>query len=42
MPVKIFIALVALVGVAIGFALPTPRHPEPAPVSQIQTIELGD
>lgn len=42
MPLKLSIALVALVGVAIGFALPTPHRPEPTPVSQIQTIELGD
>lgn len=42
MPVKAFIALVALAGVAIGFALPAPHPAEAQPVSQLQTLELHD
>lgn len=42
MPVKAFIALAALAAVAIGFALPAPRHAEAQQVAQIQTIELHD
>ena len=41
MSLKAFVVIAALLAVAAGFLIPTPGESEPAPVSQVQTIELG-
>lgn len=40
MTLKVLLAAVAVVSIAVGFALPT-RHGRAEPKSQIQQIELG-
>lgn len=42
MPLKLFLAAVALAAIMVGLMLPTPKAPAKAePVSQIPTMQVG-
>jgi hypothetical protein len=41
MPLKAFLAMIAALAVAVGFALPAPHHAEADAASQLQTIEIN-